>query len=141
LPATLVEFTLDGAGGLDFFDVSLVDGYNLPMRVAPRVGPVRIARPLAAWPTSMTRAPRSCRSLALTPTGTWPARARAKPLASPSTVSAARMVHPTHASRLHTLRSSRGSAHRLTATRTTIRRALSHAPPPKSIRGHKGHFV
>ncbi|KAK4771539.1 hypothetical protein SAY87_032071 [Trapa incisa] len=34
-PATLAEFTLDGAGGLDFFDVSLVDGYNLPMLVAP----------------------------------------------------------------------------------------------------------
>lgn len=32
-PATLAEFTLDGSGGLDFFDVSLVDGYNLPMLV------------------------------------------------------------------------------------------------------------
>ncbi|XP_057784186.1 thaumatin-like protein 1 [Salvia miltiorrhiza] len=37
-PATLAEFTLDGAGGLDFYDVSLVDGYNLPMLVAPRGG-------------------------------------------------------------------------------------------------------
>ncbi|CAL4916095.1 unnamed protein product [Urochloa decumbens] len=34
-PATLAEFTLDGSGGLDFFDVSLVDGYNLPMVVTP----------------------------------------------------------------------------------------------------------
>ncbi|ONM00771.1 Pathogenesis-related thaumatin superfamily protein [Zea mays] len=34
-PATLAEFTLDGSGGLDFYDVSLVDGYNLPMIVAP----------------------------------------------------------------------------------------------------------
>ncbi|XP_002467352.1 thaumatin-like protein 1b [Sorghum bicolor] len=34
-PATLAEFTLDGSGGLDFYDVSLVDGYNLPMVVAP----------------------------------------------------------------------------------------------------------
>ncbi|EEE50571.1 hypothetical protein OsJ_30720 [Oryza sativa Japonica Group] len=34
-PATLAEFTLDGSGGLDFFDVSLVDGYNLPMLVTP----------------------------------------------------------------------------------------------------------
>jgi hypothetical protein len=33
LPATLAEFTLDGAGGLD---LNLVDGYNLPMRVAPQ---------------------------------------------------------------------------------------------------------
>nr|CAB3495012.1 unnamed protein product [Digitaria exilis] len=34
-PATLAEFTLDGSGELDFFDVSLVDGYNLPMVVSP----------------------------------------------------------------------------------------------------------
>ncbi|KAL3814032.1 hypothetical protein ACJIZ3_015300 [Penstemon smallii] len=31
-PATLAEFTL-GTSGLDFYDVSLVDGYNLPMIV------------------------------------------------------------------------------------------------------------
>ncbi|XP_031382424.1 thaumatin-like protein 1b isoform X2 [Punica granatum] len=35
-PATLAEFTLNGAGGLDFYDVSLVDGYNLPMLVVAR---------------------------------------------------------------------------------------------------------
>ncbi|XP_006660895.2 thaumatin-like protein 1 [Oryza brachyantha] len=32
-PATLVEFTLDGSGGKDYYDVSLVDGYNLPVVV------------------------------------------------------------------------------------------------------------
>ncbi|KAH9617885.1 hypothetical protein KSS87_023512 [Heliosperma pusillum] len=37
-PATLAEFTLNGAGGLDFYDVSLVDGYNLPMLVVARGG-------------------------------------------------------------------------------------------------------
>lgn len=37
-PATLAEFTLNGAGGLDFYDVSLVDGYNLPMLVEARSG-------------------------------------------------------------------------------------------------------
>lgn len=37
-PATLAEFTLDGSGGLDFFDVSLVDGYNVPMLVVPQGG-------------------------------------------------------------------------------------------------------
>ncbi|KAI4336770.1 hypothetical protein L6164_015255 [Bauhinia variegata] len=37
-PATLAEFTLGGAGGLDFFDVSLVDGYNVPMLVVPQGG-------------------------------------------------------------------------------------------------------
>ncbi|XP_031476469.1 thaumatin-like protein 1 [Nymphaea colorata] len=37
-PATLAEFTLGGAGGQDFYDVSLVDGYNLPMVVATSGG-------------------------------------------------------------------------------------------------------
>lgn len=37
-PATLAEFTLNGDGGMDFFDVSLVDGYNLPMLVVPQGG-------------------------------------------------------------------------------------------------------
>ncbi|XP_028766467.1 thaumatin-like protein 1b [Neltuma alba] len=37
-PATLAEFTLNGYGGLDFFDVSLVDGYNVPMLVVPQGG-------------------------------------------------------------------------------------------------------
>ncbi|CAN8292319.1 unnamed protein product [Cochlearia groenlandica] len=37
-PATLAEFTLDGSGGLDFYDVSLVDGYNVQMVVAPQGG-------------------------------------------------------------------------------------------------------
>jgi hypothetical protein len=38
-PATLAELTLAGgrAGGDDFYDVSLVDGFNVPMLVAPRV--------------------------------------------------------------------------------------------------------
>ncbi|XP_047058343.1 thaumatin-like protein 1b [Lolium rigidum] len=35
-PATLAEFTLAGAAGEnDFYDVSLVDGYNVPVLVAP----------------------------------------------------------------------------------------------------------
>ncbi|KAJ7553998.1 hypothetical protein O6H91_06G122900 [Diphasiastrum complanatum] len=34
-PATLAEFTLNGANGKDYYDVSLVDGYNLPISVAP----------------------------------------------------------------------------------------------------------
>ncbi|XP_057965971.1 thaumatin-like protein 1b [Malania oleifera] len=37
-PATLAEFTLNGAGGLDFYDVSLVDGYNVPMLVVAKGG-------------------------------------------------------------------------------------------------------
>ncbi|TKW34335.1 hypothetical protein SEVIR_2G299900v4 [Setaria viridis] len=37
-PTTLAEFTLNGAGGIDFYDVSLVDGSNLPMVVVPQGG-------------------------------------------------------------------------------------------------------
>ncbi|XP_076903264.1 thaumatin-like protein 1 [Bidens hawaiensis] len=37
-PATLVEFTLSDASGKDFYDVSLVDGFNLPVLVVPRGG-------------------------------------------------------------------------------------------------------
>lgn len=35
-PATLAEFTLNGANGMDFYDVSLVDGYNLPIMIVPK---------------------------------------------------------------------------------------------------------
>ncbi|CAL8136779.1 unnamed protein product [Prunus armeniaca] len=37
-PATLVEITIAENGGQDFYDVSLVDGFNLPMSVAPQGG-------------------------------------------------------------------------------------------------------
>ncbi|MFT3776026.1 MAG: thaumatin family protein [Minicystis sp.] len=37
-PATLVEITFGGFGGKDFYDVTLVDGYNLPMGVTPVPG-------------------------------------------------------------------------------------------------------
>ncbi|KAJ7234655.1 thaumatin [Mycena rebaudengoi] len=36
-PASLAEFNL-GAGGTDFYDVSLVDGYNLPVRIDNTAG-------------------------------------------------------------------------------------------------------
>ncbi|KAG0486171.1 hypothetical protein HPP92_008266 [Vanilla planifolia] len=35
-PTSLAEFTLNGNGGMDFFDVSLVDGYNLPLLITPQ---------------------------------------------------------------------------------------------------------
>ncbi|KAI3796884.1 hypothetical protein L1987_39571 [Smallanthus sonchifolius] len=35
-PATLVEFTLADASGKDFYDISLVDGFNLPVSVVPQ---------------------------------------------------------------------------------------------------------
>ncbi|XP_048563487.1 thaumatin-like protein 1b [Triticum urartu] len=39
-PVTLAEITLaaPGSGGLDFYDVSLVDGFNLPVSIAPSHG-------------------------------------------------------------------------------------------------------
>ena len=37
-PVSLVEFTLASNGGQDFYDVSLVDGFNLPVSVKPQGG-------------------------------------------------------------------------------------------------------
>ncbi|KAI4524244.1 thaumatin [Schizophyllum commune] len=37
-PATVAEWTLGDGQGLDNYDVSLVDGYNLPMRITNNVG-------------------------------------------------------------------------------------------------------
>ena len=33
IPATLAEYNLDSFAGLDFYDVSMVDGSNLPMYI------------------------------------------------------------------------------------------------------------
>lgn len=37
-PASLAEFFFHGTGGKDFYDISLVDGYNMPMSIAPSGG-------------------------------------------------------------------------------------------------------
>jgi hypothetical protein len=37
-PATLAEIRLNGAGGLDFYDISLVDGFNVPVQVRMFLG-------------------------------------------------------------------------------------------------------
>ncbi|CAO3632529.1 unnamed protein product [Cunninghamella blakesleeana] len=34
-PASLAEFTFRGWGGNDYYDISLVDGFNLPMKIEP----------------------------------------------------------------------------------------------------------
>ncbi len=34
-PASLAEFTLNGANGQDFYDVSYVDGFNVPITISP----------------------------------------------------------------------------------------------------------
>jgi hypothetical protein len=38
IPATLAEYNLDSFAGLDFYDVSMVDGSNLPMYIYPTSG-------------------------------------------------------------------------------------------------------
>ncbi|OMO81827.1 Thaumatin [Corchorus capsularis] len=37
-PATLAEFTLEGKGGHDTYDISNVDGFNLPLSITPQGG-------------------------------------------------------------------------------------------------------
>ncbi|KAI6007545.1 thaumatin [Pisolithus orientalis] len=37
-PATLAEFTLGGDTGTDYYDVSLVDGFNIPVSITNNVG-------------------------------------------------------------------------------------------------------
>ncbi|KAL4346738.1 hypothetical protein GQ457_17G010220 [Hibiscus cannabinus] len=37
-PASLIELTLAANGGKDFYDVSLVDGFNLPLSISPQGG-------------------------------------------------------------------------------------------------------
>nr|AGA16575.1 thaumatin-like protein 1 [Coptotermes formosanus] len=37
-PVTLAEITLNGDSGLDFYDVSLVDGFNVPVQMRPTRG-------------------------------------------------------------------------------------------------------
>ncbi|PVG04006.1 thaumatin-like protein [Serendipita vermifera] len=70
-PATLAEFTLSASDGLDWYDVSLVDGYNLPMRISPTQGcpvadcPVDLGPNCPAplrGPTDSTGFPLGCRS-------------------------------------------------------------------------------
>ncbi|GKV40869.1 hypothetical protein SLEP1_g48467 [Rubroshorea leprosula] len=52
-PVTLAEFTIAKPGGKDFFDVSLVDGYNVPLSITPQGGPLVTAPRPAVRLTSM----------------------------------------------------------------------------------------
>ncbi|KAK4478683.1 hypothetical protein RD792_014177 [Penstemon davidsonii] len=46
-PVTIIEYTLAGDGGKDFYDISLVDGFNLPLSVTPdRAGCSTISCPV-----------------------------------------------------------------------------------------------
>lgn len=37
-PVTIAEFNLDDWGGIDYFEISLVNGFNLPLQVTPIEG-------------------------------------------------------------------------------------------------------
>ncbi|KAI0032051.1 thaumatin-like protein [Vararia minispora EC-137] len=50
-PATVAEWTLQGDGNNDFYDVSLVDGYNLPMAIAASVSCPAPSCPVDLGPT------------------------------------------------------------------------------------------
>ncbi|KAI8371469.1 thaumatin [Radiomyces spectabilis] len=52
-PASLAEFKMNGAHDMDYYDVSFVDGYNLPIRIEPDMPEEE-----AAWDD-----PKYCRSL------------------------------------------------------------------------------
>ena len=38
MPVTLAEFTMDGGDGQSYYDISLVDGYNLPIAIVLQAG-------------------------------------------------------------------------------------------------------
>ncbi|CAM6093311.1 unnamed protein product [Calypogeia fissa] len=61
-PATLAEFTLDGYMGVDFYDVSLVDGYNLPLEVIPTGGTTSGGTAACGTPGCVTDLNSSCPS-------------------------------------------------------------------------------
>ncbi|KAF9525250.1 thaumatin-like protein [Crepidotus variabilis] len=49
-PATVAEWTLQGDGNRDYYDVSLVDGYNLPMRIDNNKGCAKADCPVDLGP-------------------------------------------------------------------------------------------
>ncbi|XP_042417702.1 thaumatin-like protein 1 [Zingiber officinale] len=65
LPVTLVEFSLDQFENLDFFDISLVDGFNVPVNLIPTSGgcpAVRCEADITASCPEELRAPGGCNS-------------------------------------------------------------------------------
>jgi hypothetical protein len=90
-PATLAEWTLQGDGNRDFYDVSLVDGYNIPMRIDNTAGcPVYVASSCLvssrltsrAGPTASSTSARTarphCRARSTPRAMRWDASRRAK---------------------------------------------------------------
>ncbi|XP_038889069.1 thaumatin-like protein 1b [Benincasa hispida] len=52
-PATLAEFTLAQNGGTDFYDISLVDGFNLPASITPNGGTGQCVSPKCSSDVNM----------------------------------------------------------------------------------------
>ncbi|GLT25755.1 hypothetical protein SLA2020_008640 [Shorea laevis] len=46
-PVTLLEFMLASNGGQDFYDISLVDGFNLPVSITPQVSSGETCTPIS----------------------------------------------------------------------------------------------
>jgi hypothetical protein len=63
-PTTLAEFTLNGSGNLDFIDISLVNGYNVPIAIFPNsTGQVTSESPICQWPDNSTGLPQDSNGL------------------------------------------------------------------------------
>jgi len=122
-PVTLVEFTIDGSRGIDLYDISVVDGYNLPVLVERRLLVLAAAarRRRACWTWTASAQPSCvCRRPRPAPAPPpWRARAHAWRLGRPSTAVPARTGAPTHVGRRRTRMCSRGRVHRRSAMPTT----------------------
>jgi hypothetical protein len=67
-PTSLAEFTLNGGGNVDYYDVSLVDGYDFPVSIVPDRGgcgvPACTADLLATCPSDLAKRDGSGRVIA-----------------------------------------------------------------------------
>lgn len=78
IPATLAEFNLNSWDGMDFYDVSLVDGSNLPMYINLVGGATRTRSPHTAAPGPAVRTSSTARP---------PSASRATPASHPAVYS------------------------------------------------------
>lgn len=61
-PNTLAEYALNQFGNLDFFDISLVDGFNIPMEFSPTRSPSGKCRPIACTADINGQCPRELKA-------------------------------------------------------------------------------
>jgi hypothetical protein len=131
-PATLAEFTLNGANGLDFYDVSLVDGYNLPITVEPSGGGGNCTT--TGCLVDLNGACPSELKVKIAAEGeessekAWPVKARVKLLVIQCIVAMALMQLGRLVSQVHTRSSSRARVHALIAMLMMMELAPSLVP-------------